>query len=130
MNKNTIIALVIGLVIGGVAIWLLLSFGVLGSTMIGGTGTAGTTSPTKMYMTDQGKKSFGDIKNMMNIQKTRTGQAIVVVPTDSGRCAWIGSGDTASCRTVWGGCSEEGDTGCNEWQDDDGGWRCTCVAPE
>lgn len=47
MNKNTIIALIIGLVIGGLVIWLLTSFGVnLGGTYLTGTKTTSTTTAT------------------------------------------------------------------------------------
>lgn len=47
MSKNVIIGLVVGLVIGGVAVWLLMSFGIGGAgTFLGKQTLSNTTTPT------------------------------------------------------------------------------------
>lgn len=122
MSKNVIIALVLGLVIGGVAIWLLLSFGVLGTTMIGGGKAVGNKSSNKIYVTDQGNKTFDELTKSAGTQKQWGYGEPLVVPTNWGMCGWIVAGGTVYCGTMPGMCY----MGCQDWQADDGGWRCTC----
>lgn len=102
MNKNTIIALVIGLVIGGLAIWLFMFFAQgssLGTAIGLNKGGSVTTKRYKMYATDQGNKSYEELKKAADIQKEEGGEDSGV-STCHGHCKVRMIGEDIACITV------------------------------
>lgn len=129
MSKNVVIALILGLVIGGVAIWLLLSFGVLGSTMVGGGATATKISPSQKYVTDEGTKSYQELVTRAGSQNQGSGGGAMIVPADGGKCGWIVVNGQLRCGTYPGKCSLE-DGGCQEITNPAGELTCMCTSPQ
>lgn len=107
MDKKNILSLVLGLVIGGLVVWLLITFAGVGATMVTKYSGKGTVTPTPtvtaeklpsnsfnytdqtVIQTDTGIKSVTEILAEAGVStQAQGGGPLYTKPCDSGQCQW------------------------------------------